>query len=99
MAREWKELCLDLNVPETDLDHLQSSHDDTSLSHLAFLALCMWKEQCGSSATKEALINAVEGIGLRRAAGMFYFDVGFVTRNDRLAQYLIFAATLLNNAY
>ena len=69
IVRQWKEVCCELGVPESELIHLESTSYSKKLSTLAYRGLCLWFEQMGKLATKEKLTSVLKKKGLRRAEG------------------------------
>nr|XP_022313640.1 uncharacterized protein LOC111118443 [Crassostrea virginica] len=67
IVRQWKEVCCDLGVPESELIHVESTSYSKKLSTLAYRGLCLWFEQMGKLATKEKLASVLKKKGLRRA--------------------------------
>lgn len=69
IVRQWKEVCRELGVPETELLEIETTSYSKKVSTLAYRGLCLWFEQMGKLATKEKLISVLKKNGLRRAEG------------------------------
>lgn len=69
IVRQWKEICRELGVPETELLEIETTSYSKKISTLAYRGLCLWFEQMGKLATKEKLISVLKKNGLRRAEG------------------------------
>lgn len=67
IVRQWKEVCRELGVPETELLEIETTSYSKKISTLAYRGLCLWFEQMGKLATKEKLISVLKKNGLRRA--------------------------------
>lgn len=69
IVRQWKDVCRELGVPETELLDIETTSYSKKISTLAYRGLCLWFEQMGKLATKEKLISVLKKNGLRRAEG------------------------------
>lgn len=69
IVRQWKDVCRELGVPETELLEIETTSYSKKISTLAYRGLCLWFEQMGKLATKEKLISVLKKNGLRRAQG------------------------------
>lgn len=67
IVHQWRDVCEELGVPNSDLDDLEANNLCGKTSELAFQGLCRWHEINGRATNKQKLLKVVQQYGLRRA--------------------------------
>lgn len=71
VTRQWKQLCKELDVQDSDLAAIENNSGfESSLSQFAYKGMCLWHERSKGKANKERLTAALRVCGLKRAEGL-----------------------------